>query len=167
LSLNGGGLAGLYEPWVREFEQRFPGIKIKQSEPDHSPVPGDPPSDAQASGLGFVSLPQHLPLNLSSSQCRPSTPDCVYHSFQGQFVVPSCILMPTHPVMGDPEVPIGDLIFRIALDERLQMLGPADAPLGSSLQRSCNWNQWRPDQVRVLVCSEREPPPSSLGWQEM
>src|SRR5712672_2297160 len=29
LSLNGGGLAGLYEPWVREFEQRFPGIKVK------------------------------------------------------------------------------------------------------------------------------------------
>src|ERR1700722_20216653 len=28
LSLNGGGLAGLYEPWVREFEQRFPGIKV-------------------------------------------------------------------------------------------------------------------------------------------
>src|SRR6267378_4368808 len=29
LSLNGGGLAGLYEPWVREFERRFPGIKVK------------------------------------------------------------------------------------------------------------------------------------------
>src|ERR1700674_5902560 len=29
LSLNGGGPAGLYEPWVREFEQRFPGIKVK------------------------------------------------------------------------------------------------------------------------------------------
>src|SRR3977135_951029 len=29
LSLNGFGLAGLYEPWVREFEQRFPGIKVK------------------------------------------------------------------------------------------------------------------------------------------
>ena len=29
LPLNGGGLAGLYEPWVREFEQRFPGIKVK------------------------------------------------------------------------------------------------------------------------------------------
>ena len=28
LSLNGGGPAGLYEPWVREFEQRFPGIKV-------------------------------------------------------------------------------------------------------------------------------------------
>ena len=28
-SLNGDGLAGLYEPWVREFEQRFPGIKVK------------------------------------------------------------------------------------------------------------------------------------------
>src|SRR5258707_8904895 len=29
LSLNGGGPAGLYEPWVQEFEQRFPGIKVK------------------------------------------------------------------------------------------------------------------------------------------
>jgi hypothetical protein len=29
LSLNGAGLAGLYEPSVREFEQRFPGIKVK------------------------------------------------------------------------------------------------------------------------------------------
>jgi ABC-type Fe3+ transport system substrate-binding protein len=29
LSLNGGGPAGLYEPWVKEFEQRFPGIKVK------------------------------------------------------------------------------------------------------------------------------------------
>src|SRR5580658_3797399 len=29
LSVNGGGPAGLYEPWVREFEQRFPGIKVK------------------------------------------------------------------------------------------------------------------------------------------
>src|SRR6267378_1602800 len=29
LSLNGGGLAGLYEPWVQEFERRFPGIKVK------------------------------------------------------------------------------------------------------------------------------------------
>src|SRR5258705_4111634 len=29
LSLNGGGLAGLYEPWVGEVEQRFPGIKVK------------------------------------------------------------------------------------------------------------------------------------------
>src|SRR5258708_12250693 len=29
LSLKGGGPAGLYEPWVREFEQRFPGIKDK------------------------------------------------------------------------------------------------------------------------------------------
>jgi len=29
LSLNGGGPAGLYEPWVLEFEQRFPGIKVK------------------------------------------------------------------------------------------------------------------------------------------
>jgi ABC-type Fe3+ transport system substrate-binding protein len=29
LSLNGGGPAGLYEPWVREFEERFPGIKVK------------------------------------------------------------------------------------------------------------------------------------------
>ena len=29
LSLNGGGLAGLYEPWVREFEQRFPGVQVK------------------------------------------------------------------------------------------------------------------------------------------
>src|SRR6059058_2293795 len=29
LSLNGGGPAALYEPWVREFEQRFPGIKVK------------------------------------------------------------------------------------------------------------------------------------------
>jgi hypothetical protein len=29
LSLNGGGAAGFYEPWVLEFEQRFPGIKIK------------------------------------------------------------------------------------------------------------------------------------------
>ena len=29
LSLNGGGPAGLYEPWVREFENRFPGIKVK------------------------------------------------------------------------------------------------------------------------------------------
>ena len=29
LSLNGGGPASLYEPWVREFEQRFPGIKVK------------------------------------------------------------------------------------------------------------------------------------------
>jgi ABC-type Fe3+ transport system substrate-binding protein len=29
LSLNGGGPAGLYEPWVREFEQRFPGIKVE------------------------------------------------------------------------------------------------------------------------------------------
>src|ERR1700716_2916377 len=29
LSLNGGGLAGLYEPWVQEFEQRFPSIKVK------------------------------------------------------------------------------------------------------------------------------------------
>jgi ABC-type Fe3+ transport system substrate-binding protein len=28
LSLNGGGPAGLYEPWVREFEQQFPGIKV-------------------------------------------------------------------------------------------------------------------------------------------
>jgi ABC-type Fe3+ transport system substrate-binding protein len=28
LSLDGGGPAGLYEPWVREFEQRFPGIKV-------------------------------------------------------------------------------------------------------------------------------------------
>ena len=28
LSLNGGGPAGLYEPWVKEFEQRFPGIKV-------------------------------------------------------------------------------------------------------------------------------------------
>jgi ABC-type Fe3+ transport system substrate-binding protein len=28
LSLMGGGPAGLYEPWVREFEQRFPGIKV-------------------------------------------------------------------------------------------------------------------------------------------
>src|SRR4030081_3453877 len=28
LCLDGGGLAGLYEPWVREFEQRFPGIKV-------------------------------------------------------------------------------------------------------------------------------------------
>jgi hypothetical protein len=27
--LSGGGPAGLYEPWVREFEQRFPGIKVK------------------------------------------------------------------------------------------------------------------------------------------
>jgi hypothetical protein len=29
LSLNGGGPAGLYEPWVQEFERRFPGIKVK------------------------------------------------------------------------------------------------------------------------------------------
>jgi ABC-type Fe3+ transport system substrate-binding protein len=29
LSLNGGGPEGLYAPWVREFEQRFPGIKVK------------------------------------------------------------------------------------------------------------------------------------------
>ena len=29
LSLNGGGPAGLYEPWVKEFEQQFPGIKVK------------------------------------------------------------------------------------------------------------------------------------------
>jgi hypothetical protein len=29
LSLNGGGAADFYEPWVREFEQRFPGIKVK------------------------------------------------------------------------------------------------------------------------------------------
>src|ERR1700739_4512587 len=28
LSLDGGGPAGLYEPWVREFQQRFPGIKV-------------------------------------------------------------------------------------------------------------------------------------------
>jgi len=28
LSLNGGGAADFYEPWVREFEQRFPGIKV-------------------------------------------------------------------------------------------------------------------------------------------
>jgi ABC-type Fe3+ transport system substrate-binding protein len=28
LSLMGGGPVGLYEPWVREFEQRFPGIKV-------------------------------------------------------------------------------------------------------------------------------------------
>ncbi len=28
LSLMGGGPAGLYEPWVREFEQRFRGIKV-------------------------------------------------------------------------------------------------------------------------------------------
>jgi len=28
LSLMGGGPAGLYEPWVHEFEQRFPGIKV-------------------------------------------------------------------------------------------------------------------------------------------
>ena len=28
LSLNGGGPAGLYEPWVKEFEERFPGIKV-------------------------------------------------------------------------------------------------------------------------------------------
>src|SRR5260370_4985712 len=29
LSLTGGGPAGLYEPWVLEFEQRFLGIKVK------------------------------------------------------------------------------------------------------------------------------------------
>src|SRR5258705_11666567 len=29
LSLNGGGPPGLYEPWVQEFERRFPGIKVK------------------------------------------------------------------------------------------------------------------------------------------
>src|SRR3981189_1645247 len=29
LSLNGGGPAGLYEPWAQEFERRFPGIKVK------------------------------------------------------------------------------------------------------------------------------------------
>src|SRR4030081_3074447 len=29
LSLNGGGPAGLYEPWVQEFERRFPGSKGK------------------------------------------------------------------------------------------------------------------------------------------
>jgi ABC-type Fe3+ transport system substrate-binding protein len=29
LSLNGGGPADLYEPWVQEFERRFPGIKVK------------------------------------------------------------------------------------------------------------------------------------------
>ena len=29
MSLNGGGPAGLYEPWVRECEQRVPGIKVK------------------------------------------------------------------------------------------------------------------------------------------
>jgi len=29
LSLNGGGPAGLYEPWVQEFERRFPGIKVE------------------------------------------------------------------------------------------------------------------------------------------
>jgi len=29
LSLNGGGAADFYEPWLREFEQRFPGIKVK------------------------------------------------------------------------------------------------------------------------------------------
>jgi len=28
LSLMGGGPAGLYEPWVQEFEQRFPGVKV-------------------------------------------------------------------------------------------------------------------------------------------
>jgi ABC-type Fe3+ transport system substrate-binding protein len=28
LSLMGGGPAGLYEPWVREFERRFPGIEV-------------------------------------------------------------------------------------------------------------------------------------------
>jgi ABC-type Fe3+ transport system substrate-binding protein len=28
LALDGGGPAGLYEPWVKEFEQRFPGIKV-------------------------------------------------------------------------------------------------------------------------------------------
>jgi len=32
LSLNGGGPAGLYEPWVQEFERRFPGIKVKLTE---------------------------------------------------------------------------------------------------------------------------------------
>ena len=31
LSLNGGGPAGLYEPCVREFERRFPGIKVNLS----------------------------------------------------------------------------------------------------------------------------------------
>jgi ABC-type Fe3+ transport system substrate-binding protein len=29
LSLNGGGPASFYEPWVKEFEERFPGIKVK------------------------------------------------------------------------------------------------------------------------------------------
>jgi len=29
LSLNGGGPTGLYQPWVQEFERRFPGIKVK------------------------------------------------------------------------------------------------------------------------------------------
>src|SRR5260370_37764167 len=27
--VGGGGPAGLYEPWVQEFERRFPGIKVK------------------------------------------------------------------------------------------------------------------------------------------
>jgi hypothetical protein len=31
LSLNGGGPAGLYEPWVQEFERSFPGIKVKMT----------------------------------------------------------------------------------------------------------------------------------------
>jgi len=28
LAVNGGGPAGLYEPWACEFEQRFPGIEV-------------------------------------------------------------------------------------------------------------------------------------------